>query len=400
VKIALATDAWPPQVNGVVRSLTATVELLRRDGHEVEVIEPSLFWTLPCPTYPEIRLSLGCGGKVCRILEDAQPDSIHIATEGPIGWAARNWCVRNGRHYTTAFHTRFPDYVSIRTGIPVEWLWRLMRLFHGRADRTFAATPTLAAELQERGLNRTHIWPRGVDLDQFNPDVPPHPALAHLTRPILLNVGRVAPEKNIEAFLDLNVPGSKVVVGGGPALDRMKAAYPHVLFLGPKHGAELASVYTAADAFVFPSRTDTFGLVNIEALACGLPVAAFPVPGPADIVGLDECGVHGGSARIGALDEGLGQAVTRALTVDRAAAVNEARHYSWERCTSLFLDGLAQAHKREAAARGLEGERDKAVELECTHMAFGVSRKTAKGVVREVLKFLEEIDPTASARSA
>ncbi|NUR45343.1 MAG: glycosyltransferase family 1 protein [Sphingomonas sp.] len=350
MKIALATDAWQPQVNGVVRSLTTTIDLLRRDGHEVEVIEPSLFWTLPCPTYPEIRLSIACGGKARRLLDEANPDSIHIATEGPIGWAARNWCVRNGRHYTTAFHTRFPDYVSIRTGIPVEWLWRMMRLFHGRADRTFTATPTLAAELQERGLKRTHIWPRGVDLEQFNPEVPPHPAMADLPRPILLNVGRVAPEKNIEAFLDLEVPGSKVVAGGGPALEKMKAAYPDVLFLGPKHGAELASVYTAADVFVFPSRTDTFGLVNIEALACGLPIAAYPVPGPADIVGPDECGVHGGSERIGALDEDLGQAVTRALTTDRAAAVAEARHYSWERCTSLFLDGLAQALQRERAA--------------------------------------------------
>jgi len=350
VKIALATDAWEPQVNGVVRSLTTTVELLRRGGLEVDVIEPSLFWTLPCPTYPEIRLSIGCGGKVRRMLDAADPDSIHIATEGPIGWAARNWCVRNGRHYTTAFHTRFPDYVSIRTGIPAEWLWKMMRLFHGRADRTFTATPTLAAELEERGLKRTHQWPRGVDLDQFNPDVPPHPALADLPRPILLNVGRVAPEKNIEALLDLNVAGSKVVAGGGPALERLKAAYPEVLFLGPKHGAELASVYTGADVFVFPRRTDTFGLVNIEALACGLPVAAFPVPGPIDIVGLEECGVHGGSARIGALGEDLGEAVKRALRADRAAAAAEARHYSWERCTALFLDGLVQAQQRETAA--------------------------------------------------
>jgi len=232
----------------------------------------------------------------------------------------------------------------------VEWLWRLMRLFHGRADRTFAATHSLAAELQERGLRHTHIWPRGVDLEQFNPEVPPHPALADLPRPILLNVGRVAPEKNIEAFLDLDVPGSKVVVGGGPALERMKAAYPDVLFLGPKHGAELASVYSAADVFVFPSRTDTFGLVNIEALACGLPVAAFPVPGPADILGAEECGVHGGTVRIGALDEDLAQAVSRALKADRSAAVAEARHYSWERCTDMFFDGLAQTCQREAAS--------------------------------------------------
>jgi len=342
VKIILASDAWHPQVNGVVRSLSTTVDGLRSLGHEVDVIEPSRFWTLPCPTYPEIRLSLACGRKIRNMLDRARPDSIHIATEGPIGWAARKWCIRNGRHYTTAFHTRFPDYVSIRTGIPVEWIWRVMRRFHGRADRTFAATNSLAEELNSRGLERTHIWPRGVNLEQFNPDVPAHAAMAELPRPIMLNVGRVAPEKNIEAFLGLDVAGSKVVVGGGPSLEKMRPAYPDVLFLGPKHGAELASVYTAADVFVFPSRTDTFGLVNLEALACGLPVAAYPVPGPADILGPEECGNHGGTAPIGALDEDLGKAIARALTVDRAAAAREAGHYSWDRCTSLFFAGLAR----------------------------------------------------------
>lgn len=341
MKIALVSDAWHPQVNGVVRSLSTTVEQLRRAGNDVEVIEPSRFLTIPCPTYPEIRLSLGCRRKVRKILDAAQPDSIHIATEGPIGWAARSWCIRNGRRYTTAFHTRFPDYVSIRTGIPEAWIWRIMRRFHGRAERTFAATLSLAEELNSRGVERTHIWPRGVDLDQFNPDVPPHPAMADLPRPILLNVGRVAPEKNIEAFLDLELEGSKVVVGGGPALERMKSAYPDVLFLGPKHGAELASAYTAADVFVFPSRTDTFGLVNIEALGCGVPVAAYPVTGPLDILGPDGRGIHGGKKRIGALDEDLAKAIAMALTADRAAAAKEAAHYSWDRCTGLFFDGLA-----------------------------------------------------------
>jgi glycosyltransferase involved in cell wall biosynthesis len=341
VKIALATDAWHPQVNGVVRSLSATVESLRRLGHQVEVIEPSRFWTIPCPTYPEIKLSLACARKVRKILDETQPDSIHISTEGPIGWAARNWCVGNGRRYTTAFHTRFPDYVSIRTGIPVEWMWRVMRRFHGCAERTFTATITLADELHSRGLDRTHLWPRGVDLEQFNPDVAPHPAMANLPRPILLNVGRVAPEKNIEAFLALDVAGSKVVVGGGPALEKLRKAYPDVLFLGPQHGAELASAYTAADVFVFPSRTDTFGLVNIEALACGLPVAAYPVPGPADILGTNGRGIHGARARIGALDEDLGQSVARALSADRRAAAIEASHYSWDECTRRFVAGLA-----------------------------------------------------------
>lgn len=351
MKILLVTDAWRPQVNGVVRSLCATVDGLRRSGHDVEVIEPSSFRTIPCPTYPEIRLSLTCARKVRKILDAAPADSIHIATEGPIGWAARNWCVRNGRPYTTAFHTRFPDYVAIRTGIPVDWMWKVMRRFHGSAERTFAATLSLAEELHSRGLVRTHIWPRGVDLDQFNPNVAPHPALANLTRPILLNVGRMAPEKNIEAFLDLEVRGSKVVVGGGPALGRISAAYPGVLFLGPKDGAELASAYTAADVFVFPSRTDTFGLVNIEALACGLPIAAFPVPGPADILGTNERGVHGGTARIGALDEDLAAAIERALLANRRAAVTEAAHYGWDRCTTEFIAGLASQAATERNLR-------------------------------------------------
>jgi glycosyltransferase involved in cell wall biosynthesis len=341
VKIVLATDAWHPQVNGVVRSLAMTVECLRRDGHEVVVVEPGRFWTIPCPTYGEIRLALGCGRAVARFLDETQPDRIHISTEGPIGWAVRNWCLKRGRHFTTAFHTRFPDYVSIRTGIPADWIWKVMRRFHGAAERTFTATPTLAAELQAHGLQHTHHWPRGVDLSQFNPAVAPHPAMASLPRPILLNVGRVAVEKNIEAFLDLDVPGSKVMVGNGPAFDKLRARYPDVLFLGSKHGAELASTYAAADVFIFPSRTDTFGLVNIEALACGLPVAGYPVPGPIDIVGLDGHGVHGGKRAIGALDEDLSRAVEQALRADRTAAAEEALNYSWEACADRFIAGLA-----------------------------------------------------------
>jgi glycosyltransferase involved in cell wall biosynthesis len=341
VKIVLATDAWHPQVNGVVRSLSMTVEHMRRMGHDVDVIEPSKFRTIPCPTYPEIRLALGCARAVARMLDELQPDRVHISTEGPIGWATRSWCLKNGRHFTTAFHTRFPDYVSIRTGIPAEWIWKVMRRFHGAAERTFTATATLAEELHEHGLTHTHHWPRGVDLEQFNPSVPPNPEINRLPGPILLNVGRVAVEKNIEAFLALQLRGTKVVVGGGPALERMRALYPDVVFLGPKHGAELASCYTAADVFAFPSRTDTFGLVNIEALACGVPVAAFPVAGPIDIIGLDGKGIHGGRRRVGALDEDLGRAVSRALRASRDAAAAEALRYSWEACTQQFLAGLA-----------------------------------------------------------
>lgn len=341
MRIVLATDAWHPQVNGVVRSLSTTVEHLRRRGHEVEVIDPSLFWTMPCPTYSEIRLALGCKRAVGRFLDEEDPDAIHIATEGPIGWAARNWCVKRGRRFTTSFHTRFPDYVAVRSGIPAEWIWAVMRRFHGAAERTFVVTRTLGDELRARGIKRTHLWPLGVDLDQFNPLVPPHQALVDLPRPILLNVGRIAVEKNIEAFLNLDCPGTKVVVGGGPALDQLRAQFPDVMFLGPKRGAELASTYTAADVFVFPSRTDTFGLVNIEALACGLPVAAFPVAGPIDILGPLGVGTHGGKRRIGALDDDLGRAIGKALSADREAAVAEARNYSWEICTDRFIAGLA-----------------------------------------------------------
>jgi glycosyltransferase involved in cell wall biosynthesis len=351
VKIAIATDAWRPQVNGVVRSLDTTAEHLRRRGHEVLVVEPGMFRTIPCPTYSEIRLAIGCGSQVAAMLHRIEPDRVHISTEGPIGWATRNWCLKRKRPFTTAFHTRFPDYVSIRTGIPAEWIWKVMRRFHGAAERTFSATATLERELNEHGITQTHHWPRGVDLDQFSPNICPHPALFRLPRPLLLNVGRVAVEKNIEAFLNCNVAGTKVVVGDGPALESLSRRYPHVMFMGAKHGAELASCYAAADVFVFPSRTDTFGLVNIEALACGVPVAAFPVPGPLDIIGEDGRGVHGGSRRIGALDEDLSSGIRRALTADRVAAAAEARQYSWDHWTDLFEAGLATGTPRSVEAR-------------------------------------------------
>lgn len=341
MKIALITDAWFPQVNGVVRSLATTVDHLRARGHEVKVIQPSLFRNWPCPTYPEIRLALGCGRAVRDLLDGLAADAVHIATEGPLGWAARGWCLTRGRRFTTSFHTRFPDYVSVRTGFPADWIWPVMRRFHGPAERSFAVTSSLADELAGRGIGSIHHWPLGVDLKQFNPSVRPHPTMRDLPRPIMLNVGRVAVEKNIEAFLDCPVPGSKVVAGDGPALEALKARYPDVHFLGALHGEDLASAYAAADVFVFPSLTDTFGLVNIEALACGLPVAAYPVRGPIDILGADGRGVHGGKRRIGAADRFLAVAIQRALTADRVAAASEARHHSWDRCTDRFLEGLA-----------------------------------------------------------
>ncbi len=353
MRIALASDAWHPQVNGVVRSLAATVERMRRRGIRVNTLTPDRFFTIPCPTYPEIRLAIGCGRKVAERLDVFGPDAVHIATEGPIGWAVRSWCRGRGVPFTTSFHTRFPDYVSVRTDIPANWIWPVMRRFHGGAERTFAVTPTLKAELEARGIGPVHLWPLGVDLEQFSPRAAAHPMMADLPRPILLNVGRVAVEKNLDAFLSLDVSGTKVIVGDGPALAELRDRYPAALFLGALHGAELASAYAAADVFVFPSRTDTFGLVNIEALASGLPVAAYPVPGPLDIIGRNSCGVHGGALPIGALDQDLRAAVDRALLADGKACVTEAAHYEWDRCTDIFLAGLAERPSEWAVREAL-----------------------------------------------
>lgn len=341
MKIALATDAWHPQVNGVVRALSTTVDRLRARGHAVELITPDQFWTVPCPSYAEIRLALGCRRGVGRRLDAIGADAIHIATEGPIGWAARKWCLKHDVAFTTSFHTRFPDYAALRTRLPADWFWPMLRRFHGPARRIMVATRLLADEIAARGLMQSHRWPLGVDGGQFNPDVAPHPAMAALKRPIQLYVGRVAIEKNLAAFLETPNKGSKVVVGDGPDLVALWARFPQTHFLGALHGEALASAYTAADVFVFPSLTDTFGLVNVEALACGLPVAAFPVRGPIDIIGRDGSGVHGDDRPIGALDEDLGQAISRALLADRQACIAEARHYDWDKCTDAFEEGLA-----------------------------------------------------------
>jgi len=341
MKIALVSDAWAPQVNGVVRTLTTTVALLRSRGHRVETLTPDQFSTIPCPSYPEIRLALGCGRAVAARLRAFDADAIHIATEGPLGWAARRWCRANGLPFTTSFHTRFPDYVAMRSRLPADWFWPIVRRFHGPAARIFAATETLAEELAERGLPQTHRWSRGVDLDLFAPGLAPLPELADLPRPIQLSVGRVAVEKNIEAFLRSGVPGSKVVVGDGPARAMLERRYPDVTFLGALHGERLAAAYAAADVFVFPSLTDTFGLVMIEALASGVPVAAFPVQGPIDIIGPDGRGPTGAEVRpFGVLDENLETAIAGALLLDRDACAAAGQGYGWDRCTDQFFAGL------------------------------------------------------------
>jgi glycosyltransferase involved in cell wall biosynthesis len=336
----LVTDAWAPQVNGVVRTLCTTVERLRRRGHRVDTVTPDGFSTRACPGYPEIKLALGCGPKVSQRLTRFDPEVVHIATEGPLGWAARHWCLTHDMPFTTSFHTRFPDYLALRTHMPARWFWPILRRFHRPSSAIFTATDALARELAGHGLAQTHQWSRGVDTQQFSPDAPEHPALAGLPRPIQLYVGRVAIEKNIEAFLELDTPGSKVIVGNGPASAMLAQRYPEAHFIGALHGADLASAYATADVMVFPSRTDTFGLVMIEALASGTPVAGYPVRGPLDIIGMMGRGLGGGSTRIGALHDDLAIAVKVALTADPAACVAEGFRYDWERCTDQFLAGL------------------------------------------------------------
>ncbi len=349
MKIALVSDAWTPQVNGVVRTLTTTVALLRARGHQVETISPDQFTTIPCPSYPEIRLALGARRAVAARLGEFEADAIHIATEGPLGWASRRWCMDRQIPFTTSFHTRFPDYVAMRSKLPADWFWPIVRRFHGPAARVFAATETLSNELAERGLPHTHRWSRGVDLELFTPDVAPLQELADLPRPVQLSVGRVAVEKNIEAFLRSRVAGSKVVVGDGPARAMLERRYPDVTFLGALHGERLAAAYAAADVFVFPSLTDTFGLVMIEALASGVPVAAFPVQGPIDIVGPHGLGSAGEHDRpIGVLDSDLETAIGRALLLERGACVAAGRGYGWDRCTDQFFAGLSVLERQIA----------------------------------------------------
>lgn len=329
LRLALITDAWPPQVNGVVRTLQRTSHELERLGHRVEVISPDLFRTMPCPTYPEIRLALFPGPSMRRRLEMFEPDAVHIATEGPLGRAARAWCLKRRLPFTTAYHTRFPEYVAARFAVPLDWTYGIMRRFHAPAARVMVATPSIEADLIARGFANIGRWSRGVDLDLFRPN---EAAPLDLPRPIHLYVGRVAIEKNIEAFLKLDLSGSKVVIGDGPQRASLQARYPEANFLGAKFGADLARHVAAADVFVFPSLTDTFGLVMLEAMACGLPVAAFPVAGPKDVVRDGE---------VGALDWDLGKAIDRALELPRAACRAYAQGFTWEAATRQFLANLA-----------------------------------------------------------
>ncbi|HEX8056903.1 MAG TPA: glycosyltransferase family 1 protein, partial [Novosphingobium sp.] len=349
------TDAWFPQVNGVVRTLSATVVELDRHGHEVELITPQRFLTVPMPGYSSIRLAMAPRFGVRRMLDAYQPEVVHISTEGPIGWSARGWCLARGVPFTTAFHTRFPEYAAVRTGISAERFWPIMQRFHAPSRAVMVATERLAAELAGRGITQTRPWTRGIDHWLFRPNGDKHPAFADLPRPIMLNVGRVAPEKNLEAFLGADVPGTKVVVGDGPSIADLKSRYPDVVFLGPLSGEELASAYRSADCFVFPSHTDTFGMVIIEALASGLPVAAFPVAGPLDILGYNGRGVADDMPfTVAAVEEDLTLAIEKALRLDRTAAAVFGARFSWERATQQFMTAIQSATRRAAPERELE----------------------------------------------
>lgn len=332
MKILIVSDAWHPQVNGVVRTLAMTEAELTQMGHRVDILGPDRFRTVPLPSYPEIRIAVDAEWRMRRLLRDANPDALHIATEGPLGLAARNHCVRRGIGFTTAYHTRFPEYVRDRAPVPVALTYRLLRWFHAPAKSVMVATPSIESDLVARGFRNVRRWSRGVDTTLFRP----RPELADgafpdLPRPISLYVGRVAVEKNIEAFLSLDLPGTKLVVGGGPALAQLRTKYPEVRFAGPLLGEDLARAYAGADVFVFPSRTDTFGLVLLEAMASGLPVAAFPVAGPLDVVG---------SSGAGVLSEDLGAAVLEALAIPRGRARAHALRFSWRAAAQQFLDNL------------------------------------------------------------
>ncbi len=328
MRILFVTDAWFPQVNGVVRTLSTTGRELEKLGHTVSFIGPDQFRTLPLVGYPEIRVAVAPRRRVARLISEFRPQAIHIATEGPLGWAARAVCRGQGLAFTTSYHTAFPEYLAKRLPVPLALTYAVLRRFHGASAAVMVATPSITGELTRRRFRNLRRWTRGVDTELFRPR---SKAFLDAPRPISMYVGRVAVEKNVEAFLSLDLPGTKFVVGGGPQLPALKRRYPEVRFAGPRHGDELAAYFAAADVFVFPSRTDTFGLVMLEALASGVPVAAFPVSGPLDVVGDTDVAV---------LDEDLGMAVRQALTIDPGRCREYALAHSWQAAAQQFLSNV------------------------------------------------------------
>jgi glycosyltransferase involved in cell wall biosynthesis len=337
LRILIVTDAWEPQVNGVVRTLKTTAGELQAMGHEVRFLTPLEFRTLPCPTYPEIRLSLFPRAGVHRVIREFDPDVLHIATEGPLGMAARRYALRHDFPFTTAYHTRFPEYVHARMRLPLSWSYAWLRRFHGAGRAVMAPTQVVVDDLRANGFQNVKLWSRGVDTSIFHPQ---ESKRLDSKPPIYLYVGRVAVEKNVEAFLELDLPGSKWVVGTGPAIESIQARYPQVNYLGLLEREELAKVYAAADVFVFPSKTDTFGLVLLEAMACGLPVAAYPVTGPRDVIG---------DSRAGVLHEDLRTACLEALKLKRDDAVARARLFTWRAATEQFFSHLHPRRRGESA---------------------------------------------------
>jgi glycosyltransferase involved in cell wall biosynthesis len=349
MRILVATDAWHPQVNGVVRTLTKLADAAKAlDDNALDVefsfLTPDSFRTFAMPSYRDVRLAMPRPARIAKLIREAQPDSIHIATEGPIGLMVRRYCRQRKLPFTTSFHTRFPEYVRARVPVPGSLVWRALRRFHSPSRAVMAATPALARELSERGFQNVVLWPRGVDTKLFHP----RGVDLCLPAPVFLCVGRVAVEKNLEAFLELDLPGTKVIVGDGPARASLEEAYPQAIFLGEKHGEALAEIYAAADVFVFPSKTDTFGLVLLEALASGLPVAAFPVKGPKDVIG---------DAPVGVLDQDLRAACLAALEVPRQACVEFAADYTWEASARAFIDCIRAVGALLPRAGGAEQPR-------------------------------------------
>jgi glycosyltransferase involved in cell wall biosynthesis len=335
MKVLIATDAWRPQVNGVVRTLGSLARAAGKLGVTIDFLSPEGFSSFQVPTYPGLRLAVPSRRGIAERIEAADPDAIHLATEGPLGFAVRAYCRRNGRPFTTSYTTRFPEYISARSPIPENWIYAALRWFHSAATVTMVATPSLMTELKQRGFRNLGMWTRGVDVELFNPD---RAIELDFPRPIFMTVGRVAVEKNLEAFLSLDLPGTKVVIGGGPQEEKLKQSFPDAKFLGPLENGILAAHLAAADVFVFPSRTDTFGIVQLEALASGVPIAAFPVTGPKDVIG---------DKPIGVLDEDLCRACLAALKLSREACRQFALDCSWENSARQFL-----AHVRKVADGG------------------------------------------------
>lgn len=338
MRILIATDAWHPQINGVVRTLTMMADAARELGTDISFLTPQSFATVALPSYPELRVAVPGPARIAKLIADARPDNIHIATEGPIGLLVRRYCLKRKLPFTTSFHTRFPEYISARSPIPESWVWAGLRRFHAASQAVMAATPALAGELRARGFRNVMLWPRGVDTQLFHP----RDSDLGLPRPVFLSVGRVAVEKNLEAFLALDLPGTKIVVGDGPARHELERKYPDAVFLGAMQGERLADAYAAADVFVFPSRTDTFGLVLLEALASGVPVAAFPVCGPKDVIG---------DAPVGVLDEDLEAACRGALAICRDECRAFALKLTWENCARAFTDNIVHARRDSYSER-------------------------------------------------